>query len=133
MARIEKVTVSCDLEGSEPARTVQFAYDGQAWEIDLCERHAVEYDQAIEQLAADARVIKLSDFPGAGAAGRPRIQDGRVRRSTFDRNLSHLIRTLAVDAGEQLPTHGRMPVKIRSKYESEAKRQLEAARRRRQS
>src|ERR1700691_1468275 len=80
MAQKVKVTVVCDLphdgevEGQE---TVQFSFDGSAYEIDLCPKHTKELREKVGQYADHAR--KASAGVGGGRRRRARSGPGRER------------------------------------------------------
>lgn len=57
MARREIVQLTDDLDGSEAARTVSFAYNGAEYEIDLSEENAQEFDAMLEGYVSHARRV----------------------------------------------------------------------------
>jgi hypothetical protein len=111
MAQKVKVTVVCDLphdgevEGQE---TVQFSFDGNAYEIDLCSKHAKELREKVGQYADHAR--KASAGAGGSRRRRPRTGPGRER--------SGEIRAWAKDRGYKVSERGRIPATIIQEYEA---------------
>jgi hypothetical protein len=109
MAQKVKVTVVCDLphdgevEGTE---TVSFAFDGTAYEIDVCSTHAKELREKFGQYTDHAR----------RAAGGPA---GRRRRSRGGpgRERSSEIRAWAKQQGRKVSERGRIPASIIAEYE----------------
>jgi hypothetical protein len=106
MAQKVKVTVVCDLphdgevEGQE---TVQFSFDGNAYEIDLCSKHAKELREKVGQYADHASA-------GGGRRRRQRTGPGRER--------SGEIRAWAQDRGYKVSQRGRIPATIIQEYEA---------------
>ncbi|MGE5291537.1 MAG: histone-like nucleoid-structuring protein Lsr2 [Micromonosporaceae bacterium] len=108
MAQKVKVTVVCDLphdgevEGEE---TLQFSFDGTAYEIDVCAKHAKELRDKVSPFADHAR--KAS---GAGRRRRSRTGPGRERSAE--------IRSWAKQRGYKVNERGRIPAAIIAEYES---------------
>jgi nucleoid-associated protein Lsr2 len=102
------VTVVCDLphdgevEGSE---SVSFAFDGNAYEIDLCGPHSKELREKVGAFADHAR--------RASAAGRR-----RKARSGPGRERSSEIREWARQRGDNVSARGRIPGHIIAEYEA---------------
>lgn len=108
MAQKTVVTVVCDLphdgeiEGTE---SVSFAFDGTAYEIDLCEPHSKELREKIGRFADHAR--------RATTAGRR-----RKARSGPGRERSSEIREWARQRGHKVSERGRIPASIIAEYEA---------------
>jgi hypothetical protein len=108
MAQKVKVTVVCDLphdgevEGQE---TVQFSFDGTAYEIDLCSKHTKELREKVGQYADHARKVSAG-----GRRRRSRSGPGRER--------SGEIRAWAKDRGYKVSERGRIPATIIAEYEA---------------
>lgn len=108
MAQKTVVTVVCDLphdgeiEGTE---SVSFAFDGNAYEIDLCEPHSKELREKVGAFADHAR--------RASAGGRR-----RKARSGPGRERSSEIREWARQRGHKVSERGRIPASIIAEYEA---------------
>ena len=111
MAQKTVVTVVCDLphdgevEGTE---TVSFAFDGTAYEIDVCAAHAKELRETFGPYTEHARRAS-----GAAAGGRR-----RRTRSGPGRERSSEIRAWAKQRGYKVSERGRIPAAIIAEYES---------------
>jgi Lsr2 len=109
MAQKVKVTVVCDLphdgevEGQE---TVQFSFDGTAYEIDVCSKHAKELREKVGQYADHARKVS----GGGGRRRRPRTGPSRER--------SGEIRAWAKQRGYKVSERGRIPATIIQEYDA---------------
>ena len=109
MAQKTVVTVVCDLphdgevEGTE---TVSFAFDGTAYEIDVCAAHAKELREKFGQYTERAR----RGSAGGGRRRRTRSGPGRERSSE--------IRAWAQQRGHKVSERGRIPAAIIAEYES---------------
>ena len=101
------VTVVCDLphdgevDGSE---TVSFAFDGNAYEIDLCGPHSKELREKMGAFADHAR------RPTGGRRRKSRTGPGRERSSE--------IREWARQQGKKVSERGRIPSSIIAEYEA---------------
>jgi nucleoid-associated protein Lsr2 len=108
MAQKVKVTVVCDLphdgevEGEE---TVSFSFDGTAYEIDVCAKHAKELRDKVSPFVDHAR--KAS---GSGRRRRTRGGPGRERSAE--------IRAWAKQRGYKVNERGRIPAAIVQEYEA---------------
>ncbi|MDR2983450.1 MAG: Lsr2 family protein [Nocardiopsaceae bacterium] len=108
MAQRTVVTVVCDLphdgevKGTE---SVSFAFDGNAYEIDLCELHGKELREKIGAFADHAR--------RATAATRR-----RKSRTGPGRERSSEIRQWARQRGHKVSERGRIPGNIIAEYEA---------------
>lgn len=106
MAQKTVVTVVCDLphdgevDGTE---SVSFAFDGNAYEIDLCGAHSKELREKIGAFAEHAR--------RATAGGRR-----RKSRSGPGREQSAEIREWARQHGHKVSERGRIPGHIIEQY-----------------
>ena len=110
MAQKTVVTVVCDLphdgevEGTE---TVSFAFDGTAYEIDVCSAHAKELREKFGQYTEHARRVT-----GAVTGRRRRARTGPSRERSSE------IRQWARDRGEKVSERGRIPASIIQEYEA---------------
>jgi hypothetical protein len=106
MAQKVQVTLLCDLdEGNVDAdETVQFSLGNNAYEVDVCAKHAQQIREGLEPFVANAR--KAS----AGASRRrPAPASGRQQTAS--------IRTWAKDHGIQVNERGRIPASVVKEYE----------------
>ena len=109
MAQKTVVTVVCDLphdgevEGTE---TVSFAFDGTAYEIDVCAAHAKELREKFGKYTEHAR--------RASAAG------GRRRRARSGPAVSAVRKSAPgpSSVGHKVSERGRIPAAIIAEYES---------------
>jgi Lsr2 len=112
MAQKVKVTVVCDLphdgevEGQE---TVQFSFDGNAYEIDVCSKHAKELRDKVGQYADHAR---RASAVGGGSGRRRRSRSGPGRERSGE------IRAWAKQRGYKVSERGRIPATIIQEYEA---------------
>jgi hypothetical protein len=110
MAQKTVVTVVCDLphdgevEGTE---TVSFAFDGTAYEIDVCATHAKDLREKFGKYVEPARRVASG---GGGRRRRSRSGPGRERSSE--------IRAWAKQRGHKVSERGRIPAAIIAEYES---------------
>ena len=110
MAQKTVVTVVCDLphdgevEGTE---TVSFAFDGTAYEIDVCAQHAKDLREKFGKYVEHSRRV------AGGASGRR-----RRARSGPGRERSSEIRAWAKQRGHKVSERGRIPASIIAEYES---------------
>ena len=89
-----------DIDGTEAAKTVSFAFDGVQYEIDLSEEHLAEI---------------AADFEKWGAAAR-RVGGRRRTTSTSNAKLSANMRQWAVEQGIEISDRGRIPAPIQEAY-----------------
>lgn len=106
MAQKMQVLLTCDLEdGEKPAtETVRFSVDGSSYEMDLCDKHAKQFRDAMG--------------PYVGAARR--VAGSRRRRSSggADRQRTQDIRAWARKKGIKVSERGRLSADIVAKYEA---------------
>lgn len=111
MARKAVVILEDDLTGEqlEPGRgeTVNFALDGQAYEIDLSGERATEMRQAVRRYTDAARKTGTANRQGGSRAGQRSV--GR-RADTAD------IRAWAREHGHQMSDRGRIPSTVIAAY-----------------
>jgi len=108
MAQKTVVTVVCDLPHSgevEGTESVSFAFDGNAYEIDLCEPHSKELREKIGAFADHARKATAGKRRSKGRTG-----PGRERSSE--------IREWARQRGHKVSERGRIPGNIIAEYEA---------------
>src|SRR5215469_2368556 len=110
MASKTLVTVICDLpHPRETAATesLSFGIDGNAYQIDVCAKHAGELRAHITALIEHARRV---------SAARPRR--GRAGRGGTDRERNGEIREWARQHGHTVNGRGRIPASARREYQA---------------
>ena len=94
-----------DLDGSEATRTVTFAWDGKAYEIDLNDENFERFSDSIASYVAAARPLVSADG-GRGRAAAP-----------TDRGRLDAIRSWAKSAGLSVADRGRIRASIVAAYD----------------
>jgi hypothetical protein len=104
MARETIIRLTDDLDGSEASETIQFAFDGRSYEIDLSDKNAAAFRKALEKYVEKARRA-TSSISG------PRRS---TRRSTgdYDAEEGRAARQWAIEQGLNVPGRGRTPATI---------------------
>ena len=108
MAQKTTVTLTCDLEaGDKPAtQTLTFGLDGSSYEIDLCDKHAKQFQDSLASYVSAGRRVR-------GAGGRRRRAAGGS-----DRERTQEIRAWARKKGLKVSERGRLSSDIVAKYEA---------------
>lgn len=100
MSQKIRVEVVDDLDGSSPAaETIQFAYEGRRFEIDLSEANAARFRAMISEYADHAR--------------RAQLRPARRPRTGSDRRNAAEVRQWALAQGMSVSSAGRIPTRIR--------------------
>ena len=112
MAQRVQVLLVCDLHGDEtPAgETVEFALDGSAYEIDVCEQHAAELRDRMATYVGAARRA------GGRGASTSSSRGGRRRRRSSGGGEAARIREWARSQGLPVPERGRIPADLAERY-----------------
>jgi hypothetical protein len=105
------VTVYDDLDNTEGASRVSFAYRGTSYEIDLGAKNQAALDKALAKYIAAARK-KPGPAPSA-PVGR-----GRSKAKTKARIDLLAIRTWAQEQGLEISDRGRIPGEIQQAYDA---------------
>jgi hypothetical protein len=105
MAKTVNVVVTDDLDGAPQAETVAFAYNGQAYEIDLGQKNRAKLEKS------------LQPFMDAGRRStQPRtVKTVRGNSAKVDRTA---VRAWATAQGLKVSERGRISAEIMSKYEA---------------
>ena len=107
MARKVQVILLDDIDGSEAKRTVTFALDGKAYEIDLNEANLDKLSEALEPFISKARRTSSTTRRSAGAG-----------RSTAGGGDASAVRSWAREQGFEVSDRGRVPKEIRDSYDA---------------
>lgn len=105
----QKVTVQLvdDIDGGPADETVSFSLDGVSYEIDLSEKNAASFRDALAQYVGPARRA------GGRAAGR---SSGRTSRRAPGDNKTAQIREWARANGHQVNERGRIAATVADAY-----------------
>ena len=110
MAARTIVTIYDDLDNTEGASTVYFAYRGTSYEIDLGEKNQAALDKALAKFIAAARKTSGSVTSSSGR----RRTGGRAKGPT---ELS-AIRTWAQENGFEVSDRGRISGEVQAAYDA---------------
>jgi hypothetical protein len=109
MAQKVQVLLVCDLDENEVVgtQTVSFALDGQAYEIDVCDKHGAQLRDSFATFVGAAR-----------RAGRPASRrTGRAGKAgSDDRNAT--IRAWAKKHGHKVSERGRLSATVIAAYDA---------------
>ena len=106
MARKVQTILLDDIDGGDATRTVTFALDGKAYEIDLNDDNLKKLSEALSPFVENGRRI-------SGAAGR-RMSS---RASSGTNGDASSVRAWAREQGYEVSDRGRVPKEIRSAYD----------------
>ena len=118
MAQKTIVQFTDDLDGSEASQTVEFGYQGKTYKLDLNDKNAAEFEEALAPYIAAAQ---QADGAPAGRGGR-----GRARQSAAPRQRSgegrdydpKAVREWAQSQGLEVPARGRIPGKLIEQFKA---------------
>jgi hypothetical protein len=110
MAARTIVTIYDDLDNSEGASTVSFAYRGTSYEIDLGEKNQAAMDKALARFIAKAR-------KKSGPAPAPRRRGRGSARAKGSTQLS-VVRAWAEQNGFEASDRGRISSKVQAAYDA---------------
>jgi len=107
MAQKVQVVLLCDVDNgdTDAQETLKFSLDGNAYEIDVCARHAQQIQDALQPFVAHAR-------KAAGASAPRRARAPGARRQTAS------IRSWAKDHRITVNDRGRIPASVVKDYEA---------------
>ncbi|WP_028708812.1 histone-like nucleoid-structuring protein Lsr2 [Propionicicella superfundia] len=105
MAQRVEIILSDDVDGSLAAGTVNFAFDGVSYEIDLSEKNQDKFRDQMAVWIAHARKVRRA------SGGAKRTRTGGPTGSE--------IRAWAQEKGMQVNARGRVPAEIKAAYEAE--------------
>jgi hypothetical protein len=98
-----------DLDGSDAAETVSFAFEGREYEIDLSQDNAARLRDGLAEFVAAARRT------GGGNRRAPAARS--ASRSTYDREQALAVREWARANGFEVSERGRIPRIVIEAYE----------------
>jgi hypothetical protein len=104
VAQRTQILYADDIDGSEADSTVRFGLDGADYEIDLNEKHAEQFAEAIRPYVDAGRKVFSSRRAARGS--RP------ARHNQSD------VRAWARAQGLRISDRGRIPADVRASYES---------------
>jgi Lsr2 len=112
MAQRTTVTLTCDAEHGDGEvngeTTIQFSWEGVAYEIDVCRDHEQAMKETFGYYAEHAR--KQGRAPGSSGSKRS--------RSSSSRQKSSEIRDWAKSQGIEISERGRIPADVIARYEA---------------
>ena len=103
MAQRVTVALEDDLDGGPAEETVQFAFDGTGYEIDLSTKNAAAFYKQLAPFIEHARKVG-------------RAQSRRLGRTAASRQRSGDIRAWAKDHGIAVSERGRIPASVMEQY-----------------
>ena len=118
MARRETVVFSCDLHDgdmTDDVETVSFGLDGQAYEVDACEEHRQQLQDAFAPYVGAARKAG----GGSGGSGTRRTARSVSRPAAgggADREEVQRIREWARENGHKVSERGRLSSSVLEAY-----------------
>jgi hypothetical protein len=121
MARTTKTIYTCDLhEGddvTEGVSEVSFAFDGSTYEIDLCQDHRGEMEEAFATYVGSARRPNRAGTATPRRANRAAASTGGGRSSGgSDREEVQRIREWARENGHKVSERGRLSSSVLEAY-----------------
>jgi hypothetical protein len=113
MAQKVLVVLIDDLDGTEASETINFAVDGNTYEIDLTAAHAGELREALAPWVGHARKIAA-----AAAGARAGSGSGGRKRARIDAGQLQDMRRWARENGYQVSGRGRISQEIQRAYQA---------------
>lgn len=107
MAQKVQVILLCDLDDGnvDAEETLHFSLGNNAYEVDVCAKHAQQIRDGLEPFVTHARKT------GGTSSSR------RRQRAATDRQQTASIRSWAKDHGIQVNDRGRIPASVVKEYE----------------
>jgi Lsr2 len=100
-----QVVLQDDIDGGEPAQTLQFSLDGKAYEIDLSEQNAAALRDALAPWIAAARRPSPGHIPSPRSKPRGSSDTVDIRRWAKENNIP-------------VSDRGRISIDLRTQYEA---------------
>ena len=105
MAKTTITQITDDIDGSADAQTVQFAYDGSSYEIDLAKKNRAAFDKAMKPWLEAATKTSSRGRRSRAAAGRSGGTPGLAA-----------VRAWATQNGYQVSDRGRLSKAVLDAY-----------------
>ena len=112
MAQVREVRLIDDLDGKDADETVEFAFDGKSYAIDLSTENASKLRDAFATYVAAARRISGRRRSAPAPAAAP-------RRASTDREQNQAIREWARKRNLKVSDRGRIPSSVLEAYHQE--------------
>jgi hypothetical protein len=112
VAQVREVRLIDDLDGKDADETVEFAFEGKSYAIDLSAENAGKLREAFASYVAAAR--RITGRRGSAAATAP-----AVRRPSIDREQNQAIREWARKRDLKVSDRGRIPASVLEAYHKE--------------
>jgi hypothetical protein len=117
MARTTVIQLIDDIDGSEADRTVEFAYDGKRYSLDLNEKNASELEEVLAPYIAAAEKAGAAGSGGAGGSSRSAGPPARARRAKSDSDVDpKAVRAWAEANGVAVSPRGRVKADVMEQY-----------------
>ena len=104
MAQRTIIQLTDDLDGTTADRSVQFAYEGVTYELDLSTKNADKFAKALEPYVAASRRV----------GGRK--SSGRRAATKANKEETQAIRQWAKDSGYDVSDRGRISAEVQAAY-----------------
>jgi hypothetical protein len=122
MAKLKQVTLIDDLDGTEPASSVEFGIDGLLFVADLSETHQRELFEGLSKFIAAATPQGRYRIRGEGRTNRQgayRRTKGRLATPTEAEGRSREVRAWATQVGIYVHPRGRVPQQVIELFEQD--------------
>lgn len=120
MAQRVSVLVLCDIDEVESAATIEFAFRGNTYEVDLCEPHQSEMEDALSRFVLSARRTGRARRSPASTRPRtasvPAVAQQPALGGASDKDARTAIRQWAIDNGYEVGMRGRIAEDIVNAY-----------------
>lgn len=120
MSQKTTVTLHDDFdESTNGVRTVNFAVDGHAYEIDLSAKHLREFEKAMKPYVEHARKVRKTTAKttakAAAKVGPAKRHTSTVRASSAQ-PAAREVREWAATQGIEVPAKGRVPASVMEQF-----------------
>ncbi len=105
-----------DLDGSDATQTIEFAYKGKSYTLDLNDNNASDFEDALAPYIAAAAKAGGAQ-PGRRGRGGKRQTAASSGRSNGDYSPKD-VRAWAQANGAEVPARGRIPGKVLEQYQA---------------
>lgn len=111
MARKINVIVESDISGSANASTVEFAWGGKSYEVDLTDKEKGEFEKALKKYVEVARAGSRK----SESAPKTRRSGGSAKPASSGPSPAQ-IRVWAAENNIEVPSRGRLPETLVAQY-----------------